>query len=112
MSECQIFEIAVRLPSEIHAQSTLVRVLLVRKILACLEISASRAIGSETVDTNILRSDANLSLWNLASWRVGFDIIIESIARPMITVDTGAWRASRSGTMSLSAAGQRVAGVP
>ena len=63
--------------------------LFVRRILACSESGASRAIGSETIDTNILRSDANLSLQDLASSRVELDLIIEAIARLMITVGIG-----------------------
>ena len=47
--------------------------MLVREFLACSEIGASRAVGSETIDTNILRRDANLSLQNLAASGIGLN---------------------------------------
>ena len=61
--------------------------MLVREFLACSEIGASRTAKSETIDTNILRSDANLSLQNLAASGVGLNFIIEDTACFMIAVD-------------------------
>ena len=61
--------------------------MLVREFLACSEIGASRAVGSETMDTNILRSDANLSHQNLAVSWIGLNFVIENIACIVIAVD-------------------------
>ena len=89
MSNCQVLGVIVRFPTEVHPQSAFIRVVLAREVLTCSEIGASRTVGSETIDTNILRSDANRSLQDLPVSSIGLNFIIEATACFMIAVNMG-----------------------
>ena len=68
--------------------------------------------SGETIDTNILGSDANLSLRNLAASGIGLNLTIEDTACFMIAFDMRGLEGLEVWVMSPSEAGQRVAGVP